>query len=102
MEKKKLWEWMKLFEEGVELEYESAVINDFVEIPTATELVDYYRDGKAIRIKPQPKEVVLYMGIYKIGWDISKHKKYYHTHKITFKVDENNKPILDTVKMEEI
>ena len=55
-----------------------------------------------IRIKPQPKEVVLYMGIYKIGWDISKHKKYYHTHKITFKVDENNKPILDTVKMEEI
>ena len=101
MEKKKLWEWMKLFEEGVELEYESAVINDFVEIPTATELVDYYRDGKAIRIKPQPKEVVLYGADY-MGWEFVHHQGDKDTHKITFELDENGKPILGTEKLEEI
>lgn len=96
---KKLWEWVKLFEEGVELEYQDCY-EDWNKIHTVNELLIEF-ENRTIRIKPKPKVVELYRGDY-LGWEIDKWQELKDTHRITFELDEKGNPICDTVKMEEI
>ena len=100
---KKLWEWMKLFEEGVELEYQDDY-EDWEKIHNEQELVTEYHN-RTIRIKPKPKKVVLYgvkNVIDKDIWRFDNDKDFNDTHMLTFEVNENGKPILGTEKLEEI
>ncbi len=98
---KKLWEWVKLFEEGVELEYYNELYGEWILIATGTKLVSYFERGSEIRIKPKPKVVELY-GVNYLGWGFDEFHRIKDTHLITFELDEKGKPICDTIKMSEI
>ena len=101
-ENKKLWEWMRLFEEeGVELERLCEESGKWRSIENLHLLHFFYNEGLKIRIKPEPKKVVLYGSEYH-DWEFVDYAGYADTHFLTFEVDKNGKPILGTEKLEEI
>jgi len=61
-----------------------------------------YKSLKESVKKKKLKKVVLY-GVYSsMGYEFCETETTHDTHKITFNVDENNKPIIDSVKLSEV
>jgi len=65
---------------------------------------DLYKDND-VRVKPEPKVIELFtsfMGRNTMLTDTSDHETNGDTHKITYLLNEENKPILDSFKIEKI
>ena len=106
MENKEILKVLEAFDNGDKLEFEVSSKHwrqqDF---SYKREILEAIANGWRLRVKGKPKVIELFtsfMGRNTMLTDTSEMQTTGDTHKITYILDEENKPVLDSFKMEEL